>query len=186
MDPLISQTRNKMQKVLQVMNDDFATIRTGKASPALIENIAINAYGGTQKLKIMELATIHVQDPHTITITPFDISISHEIEKGIQEANAGLNPIVDGEFLRINLPPLSEERRKEMVKLINQKSESGKVMLRQIRHESMEEVKKQANAKAISEDDATRYEKEIQRETDEFSEKIDKLRKVKEEELMKI
>lgn len=173
-----------MQKALDVLREDFATVRTGKASPTLVENIVINAYGGTQPLKVLELATIHVQDNSTLVISPFDKSIIAEIEKGISNANVGLNPIVDGEILRINLPPLTEERRSELVKLIKQKAEQGKVMLRQIRHEGMEDVKKRAAEAGHSEDEVTRVEKEIQKVTDDFSEKIDTLMDEKEKELM--
>lgn len=184
MDPIVSEVRSKMQKALEVLGHDFATVRTGKASPSLIENIVINAYGGTQPLRVMELSTIHVQDAGTLVITPFDKSIISEIEKGITNANVGLNPIVDGEILRINLPPLTEERRLELIKLIKQKSENGKVMIRQIRHEGMEDAKKKAENDNISEDEVIRIEKEIQKAADEFVEKIEKLLSEKEKELM--
>src|SRR5690349_10037011 len=142
MEDIVTQVRRKMQRAIDVLREDFATVRTGKASPTLVENIVIPAYGGTQPLKVLELATIHVQDNATLVIQPFDRSIISEIEKGISAANVGLNPIVDGDILRINLPPLTEERRQEFVKLIKQKSESGKVMLRQARHDGMEDAKK--------------------------------------------
>lgn len=184
MDPIVSGVRSKMQKAIEVMQQDFATVRTGKASPSLVENIIINAYGGTQALRVMELAIIHVQDNNTLVITPFDKSIINEIEKGITNANVGLNPIVDGDILRINLPPLTEERRLELIKLIKQKSENGKIMLRQIRHEGMEDAKKKAAADNISEDEITRIEKEVQKAVDEFIGKIDSLLSEKEKELM--
>lgn len=184
MDNIVSGVRQKMQKAIDVMREDFATVRTGKASPTLVENIVINAYGGTQPLKVLELATIHVVDNNTLVISPFDKSIISEIEKGISNANVGLNPIVDGDILRINLPPLTEERRSELVKMIKQKAESGKVMLRQIRHEGMEEAKRKAKEAGHSEDEVTRMEKEIQKATDEFTEKIDALTSEKEKELM--
>lgn len=183
MDNIILGVKNKMQKAIDVMRGDFATVRTGKASPTLVENIVINAYGGTQPLKVLELATIHVQDNSTLVISPFDKSIISEIEKGISNANVGLNPIVDGEILRINLPPLTEERRSELVKMIKQKAEGGRVMLRQIRHEGMEEAKERAKEAGHSEDEVIRIEKEIQKATDEFTEKIDNLTSEKEKEL---
>lgn len=173
-----------MQKAYDLLRQDFATIRTGKANSSLIENIVINAYGGASKLKVVELATIHVPDHQTLTITPFDKTIISELEKGIADANVGLNPIVDGEFLRINLPPMTQERRLEFVKLIHQKTEGAKVMLRQIRHEAMEGVKKKSEN--ISEDEIERSEKEIQRVTDDFSSKMDQLSKEKEKELMSL
>lgn len=186
MDPLLNSTRNKMQKTMDVVRQDFSTVRSGKASPTLVENVVINAYNGTQKLKVMELATTHIQDPHMLVVTPFDQSIIGEIEKGIASASVGLSPIVDGNILRISLPPLTEERRKEFVKLINQKAESGKIMIRHIRHEAMEEIKKRGEHGTSSEDEVIRLEKETQKLTDEFIENIDMLRDEKEEELMKI
>ena len=184
MDNIISQVKSRMQKAIEVLHHDFATVRTGKASPSLVENIVINAYGGTQPLRVLELATIHAQDNNTLVIAPFDRSIISEIEKGISSANVGLNQIVDEQVLRINLPPLTQERRAEFVKLIKQKAEQGKVALRQIRHEGMEEAKKTAELKGHSEDEVTRIEKEVQRTTDEFTEKIDTLTSDKEKELM--
>lgn len=173
-----------MQKAYDVLLADFATVRTGKATPSLVEHIIINAYGATQKLKVMELATIHAQDSHTLVLTPFDQSIIEEISRGIQEANVGLNPAVNENIIRIALPPLTEERRQEFVKLINQKAEQGRIMIRQVRHEAMEEAKKQS--KTISEDEVIRHEKEIQKVTDEFVGRVDSLLEQKEEELMKI
>lgn len=186
MDSFLSELRTRMHKAFEILHHDFTTVRTGKASPALVENIVISAYGGTQPLRVMELATIHAQDAQTLLIAPFDKSIVNEIEKGISASNVGLNPIIDGEVLRINLPPLTEERRLEFIKLIKQKAENGKVMIRQIRHEGMEDAKKKAEGEGISEDEITRLEKEIQKITDDFMDKIDKLCEEKEQELLKL
>lgn len=186
MESIVSEIKSRMQRALEVLRQDFATVRTGRASSSLVENIVINCYGGTQQLKVLELATIHVQDNRTIAINPFDKSIVGDIERGIANANVGLNPIVDGDILRINLPPLTEERRLELIKLIKQKAESGKVMLRQIRHEGMEDVKKRAESESISEDEVIRIEKEIQKVTDDFSARLDQLLEGKEKELMTI
>lgn len=185
MDQIVSTARTNMQKAFDLLRQDFATIRTGKANAALVENIVINAYGGGAHLKILELATIHVPDHQTLVITPFDQTVIHEIEKGIADSGVGLNPIVDSNLIRISLPPLTEERRKEFVKLIHQKAENGKVMIRQMRHDAMEEIKKK-NAKTVSEDEVERLEKEVQKATDEFMEKIDTLREEKEKELMSL
>lgn len=185
MDTITPQLKIRMQKAIDSVRQDFATVRTGKASPSLVENIVIKAYGGTTPLRVMELATIHVQDVHTLVLTPFDHSVISEIERGISDAKVGINPIVDGNFLRINLPPLSEERRMEFVKLIKQKAEAGKVMIRQARHDGMEDAKKLEN-KEISEDEVVRIEKEVQRLTDSFIVQLDELAAQKEEELMKV
>lgn len=183
MNDIVSQTRTKMQKAFEVMQQDFGTVRTGKAHPALIENVTIMAYGGSTPLKLMELATIHAQDASTLVITPFDKSIMNEIEKGLTEANLGMNPIVDESVIRLSIPPLTEERRKEFIKLVNQKAENGRIMIRQARHEAMEDLKKMGE-EHVSEDEIKRLEKEIQKVTDEFMEKIDTLRAEKEKELM--
>ena len=176
----------KMQKVLEVLKTDLATVRTGRATPSLVEHIIINAYGGTQKLKVMELATISATDTRTLLITPFDGSIIGEIQKGIMEANVGLTPTIDGQAIRISIPPLSEERREELIHLMRQKLENGKIMVRQVRHEAMSNIKKQYTNKEISQDEQLRLEKEVQNATDKIMGEIEGLGKRKEEELMQI
>lgn len=185
MDSILSNTKSQMQKSFEALASDFATIRTGKPTPSLVENVHISAYGGTQHFRLLELASIHIQVPSTIVINPFDKSIIGEIERGIAEAKIGLSAIIDGDILRINLPPLTEERRKEFVKVAAQKAENGKVMIRQARHDAMEQVKKQADS-SVSEDEVERLEKEIQKATDSYIEKIDQLRAEKEKELMQL
>lgn len=179
----INSARQKMQKAFELLHEDLATIRTGRATPSLIENIVISVYGGGTRLKLMELATIATSDPQTLVITPFDNSIIGEIQKGILEANVGLNPVIDGQLIRIAIPRLSEERRQELIHLMHQKLENGRIMVRQIRHEAMIEIKKQ---KGISEDEVARLEKEVQKVTDEVILDIDTLGKKKEEELLQI
>lgn len=183
---LTSQTKQHMQKVLEVLKTDLSTVRAGKATPSLVENIVVAAYGGTQRLKVVELAQIHALDSQTLVITPFDGSIIGEINKAILDGNVGLTPVIDGTLIRISIPPLSEERRQQLVGLVNQKLEGGKIQVRQIRHEAMNELKKQSNDKLISEDDLIRLEKEVQRLTDETISQIDLMGKQKEEELMAI
>lgn len=186
MEQIVEQARQRMQKVMEVLRTDLATVRTGRAAPSLVEHIVIGAYGGTQRLKVMELATIGTSDPHTLIITPYDGSIIGEIQKGILEANVGLNPVIDGQVIRISIPPLSEERRQELIHLMRQKLENGRIMVRQMRHEAMLEIKKQNNDKAISEDEMARLEKEAQKATDEVILEIEGMGKKKEEELMQI
>lgn len=183
---LITEVRAKMLKAIEVLKGDLATIRTGRAAPSLVEHIIINAYGETQRLKVMELATIGATDPHTLVITPFDQSIIGEIAKGILEANMGLNPSIDGNVIRISIPPLSEERRGEFVKLMHQKLEGGRVMVRQIRHEVMAEIRRKFLAKEMAEDEKARLEKQIQELTDEMMAEIEVLGEHKEKELIQI
>ncbi|OGH37731.1 MAG: ribosome recycling factor [Candidatus Levybacteria bacterium RIFCSPLOWO2_01_FULL_38_21] len=186
MDQLIADARSKMNKILEVVRNDLSTVRTGRAAPSLVENIVINAYGATQRLKVMELTTITTSDPQTLAVTPFDHSIIGEIQKGILEANLGLNPVIDGQIIRISIPRLSEERRQELIHLMKQKLENGRIMVRQVRHEAMADIKKQQNNKSISEDEAGRMEKEVQKLTDELMEDIEGMGKKKEEELLQI
>lgn len=186
MDQIITNTRLKMQEAFDVLRVDFSSVRTGRANPALIENIVISAYNGSARLKVMELSTIHAQDTQTLVITPFDHSVIVEIEKGIADSPLGIHPVVDGEIIRISFPPLTEERRRELVKLVNQKAEQGKIMLRQARHDGMNEAKKRAEGQGVSEDEVLRVEKEIQKATDEYMEQIDTLSREKEEELMRL
>lgn len=182
----LEETKDKMQKVLEVLKNDVATVRTGRAVPSLVEHISISVYGGKARLKILELATIAATDTQTLVITPFDHSIISEIEKGIQEANVGLSPVVDGQIVRISIPPLSEERRQQLIHLMKQKLENGRIMVRQVRQEAMHEIKKHYNNKVISEDDLFRLEKETQRVTDDTISEIDTLGKRKEKELLQI
>ncbi|MFH1833342.1 MAG: ribosome recycling factor [Candidatus Levyibacteriota bacterium] len=181
-----AETKQRIQKVLEILKNDLATVRTGRAAPSLVEHISINAYGGAQKLKVLELATIAASDNQTLVITPFDNSIIGEIQKGIQEANVGLTPVIDGVVIRISIPALSEERRQQLIHLMKQKLEGGKIQARQVRHEAMNEIKKHYNDKTISEDEQLRLEKEVQREIDSVILEIENLGKKKEEELMQI
>jgi len=183
---LLSETQQKMNKILDVLRTDLSTVRTGRAAPSLVENIVINAYGGTQRLRVMELATIGSSDPQTLVVAPFDNSIIGEIQKGIAQANVGLNPVIDGQLIRIPIPRLSEERRQELIHLMKQKLENGRIMVRQVRHEAMSDIKKGQNDKSISEDEADRSEKEVQKLTDELIGEIEGMGKKKEEELLQI
>lgn len=181
-----SSTRQRMEHAFNVLKEDFGTVKTGKANPQLVENIMINAYSGTARLKVMELATIHVVDHQTISIAPFDHSVLGDLERGIMESQMGLGVANDGTVIRITIPPLSQERREEFVKLIHKKAENGKIMIRQARQESNDEISKMKKNNEITEDDEKRLEKEVQKLTDEYTEKIDEVEKLKEQELMTV
>lgn len=182
----LAESQAKMQKALDIIRQDLSTIRTGRATPALVENLVLAVYEGSQKLKLAELATISTIDSRTLLITPFDPSIAEEINRGIQMANVGLTPILEGETIRISIPSLSEERRQEYLKLAKQKLEAGRIMIRQLRHELMSHLKNALEAKEISEDDHARWEKEMQEMTDKFIAEIDELGRKKEEELLRV
>ena len=183
MDPLAESTKKRIDKVLEILKGDLDTIRTGRATPSLVENIVIAAYGGSAKLKVMELATVGALDASTLVVTPFDPSIIGEIQKGIEAANAGFTPNIDGNLIRISIPPLSQERREELIKAMRHKLENGKIMLRQVRHEAMEEIKKEFEGR---EDDIKRLEKEVQKLIDDTVETIENWGKQKEQELLQI
>ncbi len=186
LEQLISQTRDKMRKAIEITTQDLSSIRSGRATPALVENISIAAYGGTQRLKVRELATITTLDAKTIVIAPFDPSIVHEIEKGIQESNNGLTPVVDGEVIRISIPSLTEERRQEYIKLAKTKLEAGRIMVRQVRQDGMHAIKKAATEKEIDEDQQKLAEKKVQELTDEMIADIDSMGERKEQELLQV
>ena len=186
MDSVVNDTRSKMMRVLEVLMNDLSTIRTGRATPALIENVIISVYNGTTKLKIKELATISASDPQTLVITPFDHSVLADLQKGILEANIRLTPTNDGNVIRISIPLLSQERRLELIHLMKQKLEGGKIMVRQVRHEAMNEIKKQLSDKQLSQDDSTRLEKEVQKTTDDIMLSIEAMGDKKETELLQI
>ncbi len=175
-----------MQRVLEVLHGDLATVRTGRATPSLVDSIVVSVYGNTTKLKVMEVATISTSDSQTLVIAPFDGSIIGEIQKGIEVANVGLNPVIDGAVIRISIPPLSQERREQLIHLMKQKLENGKIMVRQVRHDTMSQIKKIYGNKEISEDEMVRLEKEVQTITDKTVEEIDGLGKKKEAELQQI
>lgn len=183
MNPILGKLQQDIHKILDVMKTDLGTIRTGRASPSLVENVVVSAYGGSARLKVMELATVGILDPQTLVITPFDVSIINEIAKGIQDANIGMNPAVDGQVIRISIPPLSQERREELIKLMKHKLENGRIMVRHARHEAMEEIRKLEDT---SEDEVERQEKEVQKLIDETMLTIDAMGQQKEDELLQI
>ena len=182
----LDEMKQKMQKAFIVLQEDLATVRTGRATPSLVENVVVSVYQGTQRLKIKELATIAVSDPQTLVLQPFDPSITDEIQKGIMEANIGLTPSSDGNVIRISIPPLSQERRKDLIKLMKQKLESGKITIRQIRQDARNVVRKQHLDKVISEEQMYRKDQEIQKITDEIILAVDEMGSKKEEELLQI
>ncbi|MBU1327309.1 ribosome recycling factor [Patescibacteria group bacterium] len=185
-DNLLNSTRDQMRKACDVTRGDLSSIRSGRATPALVENIVIAAYDGTQKLKVRELATITAMDARTLVIAPYDPSIIEEVQRGLLEANIGLSPVIDGEIVRISIPPLSEERRQEYVKLARTKLEAGRVMVRQVRHEAMRDFKRAFEEHTLSEDERKLSEKKVQEITDEMIADIDGMGERKEQELLQI
>ncbi|OGD00099.1 ribosome recycling factor [Candidatus Amesbacteria bacterium RIFCSPHIGHO2_01_FULL_47_34] len=182
----LDEVKLKMAKAVDFVKQDLATIRTGRASTSLVENIIINAYGGTTKLKVVELAQVAVPDSQSITVTPYDQSIIGDIRRDIEAANVGFNPVIDNQVIRINVPPLTAERRMEYVKMLHRRLEDGRVKVRQVRHEVMSEYKRSAEEGNLNEDERERQEDELQKLTDEMMERIEEIGKAKEEELVTI
>ncbi len=179
-----TSVRKRMQQVVDLVTTDIGGIRTGRAAPSLIEDLQVAVYGGQQKMKINELSTITAPDTQTLVIDPWDKSVIGEIKQGIMTANIGLNPSIDGELIRISLPPLTTEDRAKYVKLLSTKIENGRVMIRQIRGDTMRDIKKGFEDKEITEDEKFQQEKMLQESTDEFIEKIEKLGENKKQELL--
>lgn len=185
-DNIINTTRERMKKAIEVTRMDLSSIRSGRATPALIENIVVTVYGGTQHLKMMELSTITTTDSKTIVVSPYDPSIITEISRGLEAANTGLTPVIDGEIIRISLPALSEERRQEYIKLAKAKLEAGRIMVRQVRHDAMKEISNTEAEGIISEDEKALGEKKIQELTDEMIAEVDTMGEKKEAELLQV
>lgn len=181
-----NQLNKRMQGVVVLFTDDIASIRTGRATPGLVEDIEVGAYGGQQRLKINELGTITAPDTQTIVIDPWDKSIVGEIRKGILEANVGLNPSIDGELIRISLPPMTTEDREKYVKLLNTKLENVRIMIRQIRQDFLKIIKENFENKEITEDEKFRQEKRLQELTDNYTQKLEDMAETKQQQLLKI
>ncbi len=181
---IIKEAESRMKKAVEVVRDEFAHLRTGKASPALLDIVKVEYYGTI--LPIKQVANILVHGSKTLVIQPWDKSALGAIEKGIQKANLGLNPVNDGNIIRIEIPPLTEERRKELIKVAGQIAENGRVSVRTIRRESNESLKKAEKEGEIGEDESFSGQKRIQELTDKYITEIDKLLKLKEEEIMTI
>jgi len=183
-DEILLETEASMEKGFEYMTHEFAAVRTGKASPALVENIDVEAYGAQMKLN--QLAIITTPEPRLLVIQPFDASTTKDIEKAIKESRIGINPAVDGKIIRLPIPQLSEERRKDLVKGVKQMGEEARVRIRSARREGIDLIKKAQKEGAISEDDLGSYEKEVQKLTDQFVKKIDEALAAKEADILKV
>ena len=178
------ESEERMQKALEVLRHELATIRTGKATTALLDGVKVDYYGKLSPLS--QIANVSVLDVHTLAIQPWDKSMVEPIQKAIQMTNLGLNPIKDGERIRVPIPALNEERRRELVKLTKKFGEDSKVAIRNIRRDSIEHLKKAEKAEHLSEDERKRGEGEIQKMTDKYTKDIDGLLGVKEKEIMEV
>lgn len=174
----------RMKKSLEFIHTEFATIHTGKATPALVDNILVDAYGAQMRLK--EVSAITAPEPRMILVAPWDATILDAVNKALQKNNLGLNPAVDGKVIRVRVPELSEERRKNLNKVIKKIAEDSKVSIRNIRREANDEIKRLQKVHAITEDEMFLYEKKVQEKTDEFIKEIDQLLANKEKEILTV
>lgn len=184
MQSVMDDCQDRMKKALASLERDFAKLRTGRASTALVEDVMVDYYGTPTPLK--QLASIAVPDSRSITIQPWDRGAFAPAEKAIISSDLGLNPVNDGKLLRINIPPLTEERRKDLVKLAKKYSEDCKIAIRNVRRDANESLKKLEKDKDISEDDQRRGQEEIQKITNAMVEEADKLLKAKDDEIMEL
>ncbi len=184
LDDFLLEAEDKMSKTEQVVVNEFAGVRTGKASPGLVENIMVEVYGS--QMRIRELAGITTPEPRALAIQPWDAGTLHAIEKAIQKANLGLTPSVQGRAIRIFFPELSEERRQEFVKIVRKMAEDGRVAIRHVRRDTMEQLKKHAHDSGTTEDEVKQAEKELQKLTDDYIAKIDQHLAHKEKEIMTV
>jgi len=181
----LNETREKMEKALEALSSDLSSLRTGQANPSLIEQMMIETY--ETHMPLLELATIITEGPDQLLVTPFDQSIIKNIERALtMERNLGLSVRTEENVIRVQIPPLSEERRQEFSKILHQKLEAGRVMIRQVRHEAMESIEQDFTAKQLGEDEKFRRQQDLQKLTDEFNGKIEEMGKKKEAELMMI
>lgn len=179
----LNETKRKMEQSIESTRQELGRIRTGRANPAILDRIVVEAYGG-QSMPLNQLATFMVPDPHTIVIKPFDKTQLPNIEKAISKSDVGLPPNSDGNLIRLNIPPLTKERRQELVKTAKQHVENGKVAIRNLRREANDFIKELEKEGDISEDEMKTALDDVQKLTDDFSEKLDDLAKKKEEEII--
>ncbi|MFP4178550.1 MAG: ribosome recycling factor [Spirochaetaceae bacterium] len=184
MKEIIKDAEERMKKSVATLKDEFNSMRTGRASTSLFDKIKVNYYG--QPTPLNQAATISAPEARLIVIQPWDKSLLGEIEKAIQKSELSVNPNNDGKVIRINIPPLTEDRRKELVKVAKNTAEQSKVAIRNIRRDANEELKKRQKSGDISEDDEKRGTDEIQKLTDKYTEEIDTLLQSKEQEIMEV
>ena len=180
--PTVEDAKKRMEDALEAMRREFATVRTGKATPALLDTVKVDAYGA--KMPLNQVATIHTPEPSLLVVQPFDKTLIGDVEKAILSADLGLNPANDGNVIRVPIPALNEERRKEYVRLLHKMAEEGRISIRHARRIVREELHKKVKDHEISEDDGHRREESLEKLTHEYTDKIDELLKHKEEEVM--
>lgn len=183
-DTFFKDVESKMQKCVDATRAEFAAIRTGRATPALLDRLHVDAYG--QSVPLKQVAGIATPDARTLVITAYDKGVVGEIRKAIEKSDLGMSPNVDGTTIRLSVPPLNEERRRDLVKVIKKKSEDGKIALRNVRHKAHDDIKGQLKSSTITEDESKRMQEQLQKLTDRYSKDIDALVATKEKEVMEV
>ncbi|MBV8344513.1 MAG: ribosome recycling factor [Candidatus Eremiobacteraeota bacterium] len=183
-DTSFKEVESRMHKCVEATRHEFASIRTGRAAPALLDRLVVEAYG--QPVPLKQVAGVSTPDSRTLLITAWDKGVVPAIKKGIEKSELGLTPAVDGSAIRLIIPPLSEERRKDLAKLIKKKAEDGRVAVRNVRHKAHDELRGQLKSHDITEDDNKRMQESLQRLTDKYVKEIDALVVAKEKEIMEV
>jgi ribosome recycling factor len=182
--PTLGEARAQMEKALESVRREFTSVRTGKASPALLDTVRVESYGS--KMAINQVASVSSPEPRLLVVQPWDKGLMGAIEKAIRSSELGLNPANDGSIIRVPIPALNEERRRDMVRMLHKLAEEGRIAIRHARQEANKQIKAMQQASEISEDDAHRQMDEVQKLTDEFIAKVDQVLKAKEEEVLEV
>ncbi|GAC1387810.1 MAG: ribosome recycling factor [Vulcanimicrobiaceae bacterium] len=180
----MKDAESKMQKALDVTRSEFTAVRTGRATPALLDRLHVEAYGAAVPLK--QVASVSSPDARSLMITAFDRSTVGDIRKAIEKSDLGLTPNIDGGTIRLSIPPLTEDRRKDLVKVIKKKAEDGRIAVRNVRHKIHDDIKGQLKDHKITEDESKRYQEQLQKLTDKYVKEIDALIVIKEKEIMEV
>jgi len=183
-DASFKEIESRMYKCVEATRHEFASIRTGRAAPALLDRLVVEAYG--QPMPVNQVAGVSTPDSRTLLITAWDKGVVPAIKKAIEKSELGLTPAVDGSAIRLIIPPLSEERRKDLAKLVKKKAEDGRVAVRNVRHKAHDELRGQLKSHGITEDDNKRMQESLQRLTDKYVKEIDALVVAKEKEIMEV
>jgi len=182
--PVLSKYKDRMDKAIVALKDEFGSLRTGRASASLLDQVMVEAYGAT--VPISQVGAVSVPEARSITVNIWDKGVVVSVEKAIRNSGLGLNPVVEGQTLRIPIPPLTEERRKDLVKVAGKYAEHQKVAIRNVRREANDDLKKAEKDFVISQDEQKRMEAEIQKFTDEAVKRVDEALKIKEQEIMQV
>ena len=182
--PSLQKAKQRMEMAIEVLRREFSGVRTGKASPALLDTVKVEAYGSM--LPLNQVGTVSAPEPRLLMIQPWDRTLIKSIEKGLRESDLGLNPSNDGQVIRVPIPALTEERRKEYVRMLHKLAEEGRVAVRQARQDANAEIKKRQKDEGLPEDDIRGEQAEVQKLTDQYIGKVEELIKHKEDEVMEV